>query len=144
MILKEFCSILRFSGTSRDVNLTHLCTNFGLVDMKLALWVFPLHYTSEVTTKISAIFLIWNAPTWGPYYLKAASKWNSEINKKWDSGHISAPGPWIKQGLRRTRKLRQCTNWKVSLLICKLTKASNKENWSAQLVCPAGRSSWSV
>ena len=43
-----------------------------------------------------------------------------------------------KQGLRRTRKLRQCTNWKANLRICKLAKASNKKNWSVQLVRPAG------
>ena len=35
-----------------------------------------------------------------------------------------------KQGLRRTRKLRQCTNWKVS--------------WFVKLVRPAGLSNWSV
>ena len=49
-----------------------------------------------------------------------------------------------EQGLRRTRKLRQCTNWKENLRICELAKASNKKNWSFQLVCPAGPSSWSV
>ena len=49
-----------------------------------------------------------------------------------------------KQGLRRTRKLRQCTNWKNNLPICELAKASNKKNWSVQLVCPAGSSSWYV
>ena len=49
-----------------------------------------------------------------------------------------------KQGLRRTRKLRQCTNWKVNLRICRLAKASSKKNWSVQLVCPAGPSNWSV
>ena len=49
-----------------------------------------------------------------------------------------------KQGLRRTRKLRQCTNWKDNLRICELAKASNKKNWSVQLVRPAGSSSWSV
>ena len=42
-----------------------------------------------------------------------------------------------KQGFRRT-------NWKVNLRICELAKASNKENWSVQLICPAGPSSWSV
>ena len=51
---------------------------------------------------------------------------------------------WWKQGLRRTRKLRQCTNWKVNLRICELAKASSKENWSVQLIHPAGPSSWSV
>ena len=50
----------------------------------------------------------------------------------------------VKQGLRRTRKLRQCTNWKENLRICELAKASNKKNWSVQLVRPAGSSSWYV
>ena len=50
----------------------------------------------------------------------------------------------LKQGLRRTRKLWQCTNWKVNLRIWKLAKASNRENWSVQLVRPAGSSSWYV
>ena len=49
-----------------------------------------------------------------------------------------------KQRLRRTRKLWQYTNWKVNLRMCELAKASRKENWSVQLVCPAGPSSWSV
>ena len=49
-----------------------------------------------------------------------------------------------KQGLRWTWKLWQCTNWKVNLRICKLAKASNKENWSVQLIPPAGVSSWSA
>ena len=49
-----------------------------------------------------------------------------------------------EQGLRRTRKLRQFTNLKKNLRICKLAKASNKKNWSIQLVCPAGLSCWFV
>ena len=49
-----------------------------------------------------------------------------------------------KQGLRRTWKLRQCTNWKENLRICELAKASNKENWSVQLIRPADPSSWFV
>ena len=49
-----------------------------------------------------------------------------------------------KQGLRRTQKLRQCTNWKENLRVCKLAKASNKKKWSVQLVHLAGLSSWSV
>ena len=44
-----------------------------------------------------------------------------------------------KQGLCRTRKLRQWTNWKENLWICQLAKASNKK-----LVCPAGPFRWSV
>ena len=34
----------------------------------------------------------------------------------------------LKQGLRRTQKLRQCTYWKVNFQICQLSKASNIEN----------------
>ena len=40
--------------------------------------------------------------------------------------------------------LRQCTNWKVNFPISKLAKASSKENWSIQQVCPADPSSWSM
>ena len=60
------------------------------------------------------------------------------------------------KGLRWTQKVRQCTNWKENLRICELAKASNRKNWSiqlvrsaglfkwsVQLVCPAGPSSWS-
>ena len=49
-----------------------------------------------------------------------------------------------KQGLCQTQKLRQCTNWKGNFRICELAKASNKNNWSVQLVRPADPSSWSV
>ena len=49
-----------------------------------------------------------------------------------------------KQGLCRTRKLRQCTNLKENLRICELAKASNRNNWSVQLVCLAGPFSWPV
>ena len=47
----------------------------------------------------------------------------------------------MKQGLRWTWKLQQCTNWNVNLQIWKLAKASNIKNWSIQLVLPAGLSS---
>ena len=40
----------------------------------------------------------------------------------------------FKQGLHRTRKLRQFSNCKVNLRICELAKTSNKENWSIQQV----------
>ena len=53
-------------------------------------------------------------------------------------------GVIIKQGLRRTRNLRQCTNWKENLRICELAQASNKKNWSVHLVCQDGPSRWSV
>ena len=48
---------------------------------------------------------------------------------------LKTTGTWgnhshTEQGLRRTRKLRQCTNWKVNLQICELAKASKIENWS--------------
>ena len=49
-----------------------------------------------------------------------------------------------KQGLRWTRKLRQCTIWKVRFWMCKVAKASSIENWSVQLVCLADPFSWSV
>ena len=49
-----------------------------------------------------------------------------------------------KQSLCRTQKLQRCTNWKVNLRICKWAKASNKKNWTVQLVCPPGTSSCSV
>ena len=39
-----------------------------------------------------------------------------------------------KQGLRRTQMLRHCTNWKENLPIYKLANASNKKDWSVQLV----------
>ena len=42
-----------------------------------------------------------------------------------------------KQGLRRTRELRQCTNWKVNLQICQLVRI-------CELVRLADPSSWSV
>ena len=47
------------------------------------------------------------------------------------SNHLFSPG---KQGLRRTWKLLRCTNWMVNLWICKVARASNKENWSIQLI----------
>ena len=49
-----------------------------------------------------------------------------------------------KQGLCRIRTLQQCTNWKVHLRICKLSKDLNKENWSFQLVWLADPFIWSV
>ena len=49
-----------------------------------------------------------------------------------------------KQSCCPAQKLRQCTNWKVNLRIYKLTKASNIENWSVQLICLADPFSWSV
>ena len=66
------------------------------------------------------------------------------FKKKVNGSGPSQPAPLMEQGLRRTRKLRQCTNWKVNLQICKLAKASSKENWCVQLVRPADPSSWSV
>ena len=47
-----------------------------------------------------------------------------------------------KQGLHRTQKLRQRTNWAVNLRISKLAKAQNQENWSVQLIHPADLSCW--
>ena len=59
----------------------------------------------------------------------------------WDNLKFWPPLLRKKQGLRWTRQLRKCTNWKVNIQICKLAKASNKENWSVQLVSTSGLSS---
>ena len=47
-----------------------------------------------------------------------------------------------KQGLRWTWKLRQCTNWKLNLSMCKLEEALKINNWYVQLICLADQSSW--
>ena len=52
-----------------------------------------------------------------------------------------------KQGLRRTRKLRQCTNWKKIFEYVNWPrlqiKRTGPSSWSVQLVRPAVLSSWS-
>ena len=64
-------------------------------------------------------------------------KMNEYHPHRFNVSNISAVG-W---GPCWTRKLRQCTNWKVNLWICELTRASNKENWSIQLIRPTSLSS---
>ena len=55
---------------------------------------------------------------------------------------------WLNQGShKKTRPLSDsvaATMHKLKHQICKLAKASSKENWSIQLVRPSGLSSWSV
>ena len=72
------------------------------------------------------------------YAINLQSIWKPVVSKITSTGLYWYIFDYIKQGLRRTRKLRQCTNWKENLRICELAKASNKKNWSVQLVHPAG------
>ena len=75
--------------------------------------------------------------------INSFKSFNVSIIKKAKWPHLSS------LAINQTRPLsdkeaRQFTNWKVNLLICKLSKASNKENWSVQLIRPPALSSWSV
>ena len=94
----------------------------------------------------------------GGWLLKQNVKSNYPDCGQQNTEHRTENTEFRKQGLCRTRKLWQCTNWKVNLKICELAKASNEESWpiqlispaggpfswSFQLVCPADPSSWSV
>ena len=64
--------------------------NVKIFYMKLALWFFPLHYTSGVTTKNFSHLAYAECPPLGTPIIKRRPQ--SEIHEKSDSGHISAPG----------------------------------------------------
>ena len=88
--------------------------NANFFYMKLALWFFPLHYTSWVPTKNFSHLAYVECPPLGAPIIKRLCQ--SEIHEKWDSGHISAPGPSIKK-LRTLSFLQLLSSRKQSVLI---------------------------
>ena len=54
--------------------------------MKLALWFYPLHFTSGVTTKTFSHLAYVECPPCGAKIIKSLHQ--SEIHEKLDSGHI--------------------------------------------------------
>ena len=93
------------------------------------------HFVNISVTK-AWIFMdgIWNLSSWD--YDEPSTKIHEPV------AHNCAQG--INLHACKNKAFVGLGSWKVNLWICEMAKASNKENWSVQLVRPACPSSWFV